>query len=443
MIKKLKNKLEGDVHLKELLTGSAIAFILKSLGILLNFVLFYVITNQIGGAGLGFYNSNLQLLIVLGTFGALGLNQAILRFVGQYSKSNFPKLIFYYKKAFILVGVASITLGLLLFFFSPLIVSTLNLNENYTKSYRLISISLPLYSISLVSIEFIRGLKKIQLSEILRSVMQPGLIILLALTIQLTSNIEIILSLFIACLLVFLSSSFLVYFILKQRRETAVKSDTTELFSTGFPLLVSNSSSVLLGALPIFFLGFYIDELSVGLFSLNFKIASLVATALFIINTIAAPKISELYWNREREELEKLIFQVSKIMFVSSLLICSIILILGEYVLVRFDDNFESGFSSLLALTVGQFINGLTGSVGIFMSVTGHQKALRNIILIAVLAIFCCYSFIVPTYGLLGASIISALGASIINISCVIYIKRNEGIYTYYTPWRKSKKLTF
>tara|TARA_R110002072_G_scaffold159408_3_gene310465 strand:+ start:535 stop:702 length:168 start_codon:yes stop_codon:yes gene_type:complete len=54
LLSKLKHKLNNDGHLKDLLKGSAITFVLKMSGMGLGFILTYLISHKLGPEGVGF-----------------------------------------------------------------------------------------------------------------------------------------------------------------------------------------------------------------------------------------------------------------------------------------------------------------------------------------------------------------------------------------------------
>ena len=76
---RLKNE-----HFKELLSGSAVAFILRILGIVASYIFVYLVTRFYGAKGMGIYSLSLAVLMVLEMFGTMGFKSSILRFVGQF-----------------------------------------------------------------------------------------------------------------------------------------------------------------------------------------------------------------------------------------------------------------------------------------------------------------------------------------------------------------------
>ena len=168
---------------------------------------------------------------------------------------------------------------------------------------------------------------------------------------------------------------------------------------------------------------------------MSLRLATLISLALIAVNTISAPKFSDLYWSDNHKELQNVIFHSSKLLFILSVIPAVIIILCAKQILQIFGSAFIEGNTVLIILICGQLINSITGSVGALINMTGHQKALRNIILFTlIINIPLSYTFI-PIYGVKGAAFVTLLTGSISNISAVVYAKRKIGFTTYYLPF--------
>ncbi len=436
MIKKLRKKLNGDIHLKDLLKGSVITFFLKMFGMLLGYVMIFIISKKNGASGVGFYNFFTQVLSVLSTFIALGMNISVLRFVGQFNNSNDrSKMHQLYRYFTRIISPFSIVIGLLIFVFAENISHILGKEDDYINGFKTIGCILPFFSLNLVSVEFIRGLKKLQISELIRSVIRP-LIITLILLAQWKNKIENVEIIYLFAITAIINSSFSSAIIWKELRK--IPKITTNIFvkkeflDTSFSMLLISLSTALLAALPILFLDYFTNEKTVGIFSVAFKIASLISLILTVINTMAAPKFAELFWNDKKVELQKLINQASKIMFWVSLVISIAIILFSNQILLTFGEEYKNARVILIIIVIGQFINSASGSVGIFMNMSGNQKYSRNIMLVTLILVSILYLIFSPKYGVLGVAIINTIGISIINITSAFFVYYKLKLITFY-----------
>ncbi len=81
MLRKFQDKINGNLHLKELLKGSGISFFLKIIGMGFGYVFIILLTRNYGAKIMGAYALSLVVLQVGSIIGRLGMDTAILRFV--------------------------------------------------------------------------------------------------------------------------------------------------------------------------------------------------------------------------------------------------------------------------------------------------------------------------------------------------------------------------
>ena len=437
MIKKIKNKLNGDIHLKDLVKGSAITFILKMGGMGLSYVLIYLISKQLGAEGVGFFNLMLQILTVLGMVLGLGMNIAVLRYVGQFNnEEQRPKMRDLYRHFLRTVAPLTLLVGILLYFGADYIVQWTGKDKEYADGLKMVGIVLPFFTINQISVEFIRGLKQLQISELVRSVLRP-LVMIIGIYFLFWNNLtkmDVIYLLVVGLIINSLVSRWAIWKKLKSIPKQPLAFERKELLKTASPMMVTGISSALLGALPIFFLDYYTTQAEVGIYSVAFRLAGLVSLVLVVVNTIAAPKFAELYWAGKMEELQKVITQSTKMMFWVALTLTIILIAGGEFLLGIFGQEFKQGYWLLVILTIGQLVNAATGSVSLFLNMSGNHIILRNIVFGTVA--FTIYGFLmtIPKIGTYGAAITFTLGSIILNILGVIYTYKKLKISTFYLP---------
>ena len=94
-----------------------------------------------------------------------------------------------------------------------------------------------------------------------------------------------------------------------------------------------------------------------------------------------------------------------------------------------------AAYVPMLILVVGQFVNSVSGSTGYFMNMTGHQKELRNIIIITSICSLLLSFFLIPRFGLYGAALDAAMCLALWNIWALIYIKKKYNDSIGYMPF--------
>ncbi|MCC5922421.1 MAG: oligosaccharide flippase family protein [Crocinitomicaceae bacterium] len=437
MLQKIKNKLNGDIHLKDLLKGSAITFVLKMGGMGLSYVLIYLISKQAGAAGVGFFQVMLQILTVLGMVLGLGMNISVLRYVGQFNnEEQRPKMHLLYKYFVQTVAPLTIAVGALLYFGADYIVQWTGKEQEYADGLKLVGIVLPFFTINQISVEFIRGLKKLQISELVRSVLRP-LVMILGIVLffyDSLTNIDIIYLLIIGLMINSIVSRWAIWKALRKVPKKSVSFERKELMKTSYPMMVTGISSGLMSSMPIFFLDYYTSQAEVGIYSVAFRLASLVSLILVVVNTIAAPKFAELYWAGKMNELQKVITQSAKMMFWVALSSTVILVGGGKAILAFFGNEFQTGYWVLLFLSIGQLINALTGSVSILFNMSGNQNILRKINIISFLMGVFLF-FVISYYFKLtmeAAAIIFSLQYLLLNLTLTVIARVKLNLKTYF-----------
>lgn len=442
MISKIKNKLGKDANLKEILSGSAITFVLKMGGMALGFLLIYLISKRTGAEGVGFYQVLLQILTVLGMVLGLGMNISVLRYVGQFNnEENRPKMHLLY--SYIVKTIAPLTavIGILIYFSANYVTSWLDKEPDFAIGLKVVGLILPFFTLNQISVEFIRGLKKLQISELVRSVLRP-LVMTVAILLFFYDNlskIDIIYLMAVGLIINSLVSRWTIWKELRAISKSNVVFHYKELMSTSFPMMLTSLSSSLLGAFPIFFLDYFTSQADVGVFSVAMRFATLITLVLVVVNTIAAPKYAELYWAGKKIELQKLISQSTKIMFWSALIFSIVLIGSGKWILQLFGEEYVNGYVVLVLITIGQFINVATGSSGVLLNMTGNQKILKNIIVTVTIISFPFYLYLTPKYGILAVALIAMSQSIVINFLAVYFCLMKLKLITFLIPYRTKK----
>src|SRR5690606_2917356 len=241
-------------------------------------------------------------------------------------------------------------------------------NVAYVAALKIIAVALPFYTITIICIEFIRGLKKLKVSEFLRTVLRPTIIIfgLIVFANSVSVN-ESLYALLTAILLLFITA---IFFLLKYFKTHSVNNSTDreyfskkELVKTSLPMMIIMVFTSILGNAASYFLEYYGSTKDVGVFNICFKIAQLIGIVLIVVNTMAATKFAELYWNNKTSELKKILNQASKLNLLGGLTMAVVLFLFSDVILGFFGHEFLGAKKVLLILIIGQAINCASGSV--------------------------------------------------------------------------------
>lgn len=481
MIKSLKEKIKDNIHLKEVFTGSAITFVIKITGMIIGYLVILIISKQYGAEGVGIYNVTLNVLVFVAMLASMGMNVSILRYVGQFNKDGEQyKLRQLYCYALEFIVPFSLVLAVLLYYLSEKIAVSIFHNADYKAVLELSAFIVPFLVLQNISVEFIRGLKHVKISEYFRSINGQLINIILLLIIgdwffykEMFKDIFELYDQIIVCFNILNYNYYLlkvegyiftiykniisfnvfwpmftfgvgivvgaictVYYIVKVICKFENKTNyfsRRELLLTSLPMMTTGISLFIQGNISLFFLQILSTTENAGIYSVVMKLSLLISIVLIVINTISAPKFSELYWNKDFDRLQKLIKYSVKIIFLISLVISILLVVFSIPILRVFGDSFIIADSALKLLIIGQLVNSATGSVGIFMNMTGHQKIFQNINVIMTIINIVFNYYLIPKYGINGAAFSSMSTIILTNVIAAYYVKTRMKFTTYYS----------
>ncbi len=433
-----------DLNLSELLKGSAIVFLFRSLGLFSGYALSYIITLYYGEAVLGMYSLSFTLLSLVVVLSRMGLDEALVKIISDLFQAD--------KKAQAKDAYLKSTLLILLVstFFFVLINQTAHYiaewfdNKLLTKAFKIVSYAIIPYALIKVNADALRGMKKMRAFSFLQvGTLFLVMSILLVLGINILDNTPYlpIYSLLIASVVVYLGSAFLI------KKHFAVERNTKEkvkrLLSVSLPMMLTSSMFLVLSWTDTIFLGRFLAEDQVGIYFIAFKLGLIISLSLFAVNAIAAPKFAELSSGANKMELQKLAMQSAKLNFWSSFPVFLLLILFTEYLLSLYGDSFLIAKTCVYILAVGQLYNALSGSVLNLLNMSGHEHLVSKIILSAALLNVILNYYLIPLFeyspnslGIEGAALASTLCLIYWNTLGLYFVKKHHGFVMFPNPFK-------
>jgi len=438
MILKIKDILNKDARLHDLISGGAISFFMQCTGMLSGYVLMAVIANYFGARILGVYSLSSSILTLGIILSSLGMDMVILKIAGKREKTS---SIVTLRKVYSIVAPAAVIISCMLIAISYWYLNNF-FNEIEYKRYLIVTgVSIPLSVILAINIEYLRAGGGITASEFLRNVFRPFISLLLIITTCLIyydvyiPGYAMLIGSFFACI-------FSIYMIYWQKHNASV--DAAEqgcnetartLVTSGLSMQASMLAFYMISNMVIFFIKGYESSALVGVVLVAIKLAGLINMPLMVFNKVCAPRFSKLYSTGQYGELQEYLGQVTKLAFYMAVVVGVFLLFFSEQLLSIFGNDFVQAKNILFILVLGQLVSCASGPVGVFMMMTGNERAYRNIAVIVALISFAAYSMIMPVFGVRGAAYVLAGSQSALNIASVIYIKYRLGFVTMYLPF--------
>ncbi len=417
----------------KLAQGTMISFIIKLAGTFLALISGVLLARILGPTQYGFYSYALSIVTILLIPATLGLPLLIVRFTVSYQVTEAWSVISgllirakqFARYSSILVVIIFLPIGYIL--------------DEHISSVHFYTFSIGLFAIPLLSYNAIRsaamrGFGSILYAQLTDSIIRPILFILIILLLlqsqtSITSEVAMTINLFLILATFVLGIYWLRKFTPIQVIHSTPEFRTKEWMIALVPFILTQGVVVLNNHVTILMVGMIDGPESTGIFQVAIKGSEIINFALAAVNLVIAPQVAKLYTQNKINQLQRLMTMSSIAITIYSLL-CTMILIFFGKPLVNlvFGSAYDSSASALVILLFGQLVNSMIGSLGMLLSMTGHQKDIfKGTVFVMVLLVAMNLLFI-PLFGVIGAAASSSIGIILWNLIMWYYVRTRIGI---------------
>ena len=421
------------MSIKDLTQKSFSVLIIRSFGVLLLFGFTLFITNFYSAENVGRYDFVRSTLMVLGGISLMGTNQSIIYYSGLLNARKSIESIrsIYSQMLKIIFTLSLIILGFFMIFFNESIINDIFKNRESHSLILKTILALAFFAVTMLNIDTIRALKKTIFSEMYRSIFRYLPVFIFAIILLKTNNEELLVEVYLlGFLLLSLFSSIRVYMLFKKIDKPNDKSESftiTEIFKTSSPMALSAIAYFIMQSIDIIILSIYEGFDQIAYYSVSVKLAMLTTLALMSVNIVIAPRIAEIYENQKMQKLQMLIKHSTRIIFLISICVLSVLFFFSEEILGLFGQGYVIANNALLFLLAAQFFNALSGPGAIYLNMTGRQKTLNKILASALIINISLNFYLIPTQGINGAAIATLASLIIWNtITTVLIYSRDK-----------------
>jgi O-antigen/teichoic acid export membrane protein len=398
---------------RKLLVNGARDLVLKGLGLVGFLIMNAVLARGLGVEAFGHYAFVLSVVLLLSMAARQGMDSGILRFVSVYSaqqKWGFLKGVLVWMTIRVGVVAAAISLfGFAVLFFTGLTTAP-GLRE--TGLWGLIF--LPLVTLSQINQYALRGRLWIVRAQIPDLMIRPYgvtlvVVLLLWAGVSVDGGDAMALTAFSAAIGLVLGWIWLrnslpgdVFSAVAEREPKAWRQVSTQL------LLVSGAG-VVLTQMDIVMLGLLTTTDQSGLYSIASRLSAISIFAIVALGSIGAPMIASLYAKEDTEALARLVKLMARISLATLLPMGILFAVLGPIILSFFGDQFVVVYVPLLVLVAGQTLAACFGPGAMLLTMTSAEDTAARVLLLSVVANLMLNGLLIPQFGMLGASIATAL----------------------------------
>jgi O-antigen/teichoic acid export membrane protein len=202
-----------------------------------------------------------------------------------------------------------------------------------------------------------------------------------------------------------------------------------ELWRASSNLWAASTMSLMVQWSGVLIAGALVSSSEVAYLTAAQRTAMLTSFVLMVVNMVVAPRYALLWKENKLNEIQRLAKWSTRGMVALALPVIIVMLVMPDFIMGLFGDEFVVAGNLLAIMAIGQFINVATGSVGFLLNMSGHERDFRRVTMFAgPLTIILSYFFIVQ-WGVIGAAIATAVGLSLQNLGALFMVRKRLGFW--------------
>ncbi len=424
-----------DRNLHLLLKGSGWVMFFKVLGALSGYLFTFVVSKELGAGTYGIFEMCFTAMMIITTLGKFGMDSSLVRLIPQYKEQNkrgaIPKV---YRNSLWFGTAMGAVLGIMLFFSAGWLARVFG-TEEYEWGFKITALIVVPSVWWFINSETLRAFKRM----LPYAMMQQGAMFLLATLLiwalpweGLAENFQVPVIAFYIAILVIAGLSFLVLrpSLQKEKMNEGTPDSMRFLLRLATPILVSGSMFLVMSWTDTLMLGYFADEVAIGVYRVIFKIASLITFTQFAINSIAAPMYAQFHARDSVKDMAQITRQIGMLNLVFAIPLFAAIALFPEFITGMFGEEYKVGATEMIVLAAGQLVNSLCGPNMTILTMTGKERNAQAIMMVAAGANLLLNFLLIPKYGIMGAAIATSVSMVLWNIASVAAIYRYYKIIT-------------
>ena len=428
-----------DLHTKEVINKSFLSTLVKASSVIVSLVVSIYLGRSVGADELGAIDLTNRLFLIIVMFSMLGMDNVLVKNIAIANAKNDEKRIFeIFRSARLLNYPLSSVLSLLMILLAPMVAAYLFRNEQMVWPLIVVFMTLLPQAVTRINVGIITGLRKIWQGNMFNETVTIWFVGLSLVVYNYLygapSILHVIILYSVGRVLASITSSIYLKKVKPRRNIQNVSSHTRSMLSTGVPLFAISAVTLIVSNLSPIFLSTLSTSANVGLFSVAARLALLMAFLLLMTNSAISPKLASLYENGEISEIQGLIQRISSLLIIMGIGFLVTYIVFGDFILGIWGNEFREAYWVLVILSIGQLINISTGSTGVLLIMSGHERILTvfTITFFVVIAIITYLAIL--NWGLLGAAFATALGLFLDNLAKWILVRKFIGVNSIPSP---------
>ncbi len=399
--------------------------IVRVAAVLLAFFVNVVLARSLGVSEYGLFVYAvgwLNILLILANF---GFDKLLVREIAIYqSHEEWGKLKGIYQFSATRTAAIALVIGFFLFG----IIYFITRSHSYAPVFYLVALLVPILALMRIQQATLQGLNFIAVGQLPELVIQPLILLILILAFfyslgpSLIASQIMILNVIAGSVALFVGSRLV-------RRSFPLKTfeahkivDSHNWLPSLAPLMLVGGIYILNDQLATVLLGSLSDSRQVAIFSVAERWSRFIVFMLYSLNPALAPIFASLYAHNEKERLQRVVTLSAQVIAFFALIPLLAFAIAPKLFLSVFGNEFSLARIPLMILSVGQFMNAFTGSVGVLLSMTGYERIVVLGAGVGIAVNLLVGFLLIPDLHATGAAIGTSASAIVTNIVLSIFV---------------------
>jgi O-antigen/teichoic acid export membrane protein len=206
-----------------------------------------------------------------------------------------------------------------------------------------------------------------------------------------------------------------------------------EVTAVSMPLLVTSLANFAVGTgVDLWVVGHFSTTSDVALYGAASRLVFFVATPLIVVSQVVPPIIAELHARGEREQLERTLRSVSTVAGLPAAMVLVAFIAAGGFILsVAYGPYFRHAATVLVILSCARLVAVCTGSSGVTLMMTGHQRTMMLITVGTGVLALIAEILLAPSYGITGVAAATCAAQILLNGLQLVFARIHVGIWTH------------
>jgi O-antigen/teichoic acid export membrane protein len=409
---------------RDLLKGSALALTVKAAAVLAAFGMQIVVARALGASEAGLFFLAYTIILLASGFSRLGLEHTLVRFIAKdHVEAAWGRIKPTYATSIRWSLVAALGTAGLLIAAAHFLGDVLSHEPDFSIVVQLAALAIPFIGIFTLTAYALQGLQRVVSSVFLMNGLMPVGMVILILTVRPHSAADVAAYLAVASFVASLIGWVWWRMALPRPRHPSLETvEWATLRASCWPLWVGVMLAQAIAWSGQLMLGVWASTADVALFNAAQRSAATMVVLGASVNTILAPRLAAAYSGEFDGPMRRLVRSGTIMLALAAVVPALAMAWAAADILALFGPEFRDGALALQILSLGYFLHVAAGVQGFVLTMTGNERAVRSSVIVAAAIGIGTGLLLVPSLGLLGAAISTAIGVALQNLVCAWFV---------------------